>query len=244
MGLDIENLIASIKNKVILDRVSMKLQNNKINLLMGPNGSGKSTLLKIISGDPDYKISAGKVIYENHILNGLNVQEIANLGIFLAFQYPIALPGVSVLSFLKSIAQSYFKNILKRNFSIKLFYKNLEENLNFLGINETYLNKEVNVEFSGGEKKKLEVLQMLTLNPKMILLDEIDSGLDADSIKIIAGAINKLISNGSTVLIVTHYKHILDYIKPTYVYIMYRGRVVHHTDNLDVVDKINTLGYN
>ncbi|QPJ58395.1 Fe-S cluster assembly ATPase SufC [Candidatus Pinguicoccus supinus] len=242
MGLFVENLTVSIKNKIILNSVCADFNTGGINLLMGPNGSGKSTFLKVIAGDPDYDIVKGQIIYENNEIHTLDVQKIAQLGVFLAFQHPVPLPGISVIGFLKSIAQSYHRNILKKDFNLRSFYKKLELNLSFLNMDDTYLNKEVNVEFSGGEKKKLEILQMLILNPKLILLDEVDSGLDVDSIKIIAKGINKMFELGSRIILVTHYKNILKHITPSRVYVMNKGSVV-CTGGLELAHTIYTKGY-
>lgn len=227
--LRISNLHVAVADKEILKGVSLIIEPGKTCVLMGPNGSGKSTLAYTIMGHPEYKIKKQKPTTKNHIeLNGkyidtLKPDERAKLGLFLAFQAPVAIPGVSASSFLY-IASKVTKPNLKLN--ILKFNKEIELMCRQIGIAKEFLKRSLNCDFSGGEKKKMEMLQLLVLKPKYAIIDEIDTGLDIDALKIVASQINKLTASGTGMLLITHYQRILKYIKAYSVHVMIDGKII------------------
>lgn len=218
----INNLFVQTHAKEILKRVSLVLGQEEVHALMGPNGSGKSTLAKTLAGYPDYQAVKGQLRFNSQDLLTLGPEQRARQGLFLAFQYPVEVPGVNVLNFLYAINP--------RKISIDKFADSIAPILKSLHIKETFLERNLNEGFSGGEKKKLEILQMAVLRPKVIILDEIDSGLDVDALRIISNAIKKYKNLESIMLIITHYQRILKYIKPDFVHIMIDGRIVESGD--------------
>lgn len=218
----INNLFVQIQNQEILKGVSLVLGQGEIHALMGPNGSGKSTLAKAIAGYPDYQALEGQLCFNSQDLLKLGPEQRAHRGLFLAFQYPVEVPGVNVLNFLHAIN--------RRKISIDKFADNIAPILKSLHIKETFLERNLNEGFSGGEKKKLEILQMAVLHPKVVILDEIDSGLDIDALQTISSAIKKYRTPESIVLIITHYQRILKYIKPDFVHVMIDGRIAESGD--------------
>jgi len=236
--LEIKNLHVEIEGKEILKGVNLKLELGKVNALMGPNGSGKSTLAHVLAGHPGYKITKGQIIFDNVDITNLKPDVRAKKGIFLSFQHPIEVSGVTIYNFLKSA----LKSLNEEKISVIEFRKLLSEKAEVLGIDEDFLKRYLNEGFSGGEKKKSEILQLLTLNPKFAILDETDSGLDIDSLKLVSKGINSYITPEKSVLIITHYKRILEHIKPDSVFIMVDGKIV-HKGNGDLVDELEEKGY-
>lgn len=242
--LEIKNLYVSIKEekgeKEIIKGFNLKLEKGKVHALMGPNGSGKSTLSQVIMGNPKYIVTKGDILFNKKSILDLKPNERAKLGIFLSFQHPLEVEGVTLTNFLKT-ALSELKNEKVYSMDIK---PSLVENAKLLKIDELLISRYLNEGFSGGEKKKFEILQMLMLNPKLIILDEVDSGLDIDSLKAVADAINheKNKHEEKTILIITHYKRILNYIKPDKVHIMSQGKMIKEGDS-SLVDKLEEKGY-
>lgn len=210
------------EEKEILKGISIKLESGKVYALMGPNGSGKTSLSNVLVGHPKYKITSGKILLKKKDITNLNPEQKAKKGIFVCFQFPREVSGVSLSDFLRAAYNSLHPNKRK---SILEFYELLKEKAKLLDINETFLERYLNEGFSGGEKKKSEILQMLVLNPKFAILDEVDSGLDIDSLRRVAKSVNNFITKDKCVLIITHYKKILQYIKPNKVFVMIDGKI-------------------
>ena len=242
MFLSIKNLNVFIEEKKILNNFSIEINRGEIHALMGPNGSGKSTLANVLAGKEDYRIESGEIIFKEQNLFDLNIEERAQLGLFLAFQYPVEIPGVNITPFLKSSINSKLKNNGKDEFDDLEFAKTLREKANNLGINSDMLKRAVNVGFSGGEKKRYEILQMSILNPDLAILDETDSGLDIDALKIVTAGVNKLKNKNNSFLIITHYQKLLDYITPDYVHVMKDGSIV-KTGDKSIASRVEELGY-
>ena len=242
--LEIRNLKVSIidddeKEKEILKGVDMKLEKGKIYALMGPNGSGKTSLSNAITGNPKYKINSGDVSFEGENIMELKADERARRGIFMSFQYPKEIQGVALSSFLRQAYNSIHPSAKK---SVLEFHEFLKEKANLLDMNEDFLDRYLNQGFSGGEKKKSEILQMLALNPKLAILDETDSGLDIDALRTVARGVREFADEENCVLIITHYKRILDYIKPDRVLVMLDGRITLE-EGSDFVNHIEEKGY-
>lgn len=226
--LKLENLNFSIANKKILDNFNLEIKDGEIHAIMGPNGIGKSTLTKIIMSHPDYKLKDGKIYFNKEIINDKEVDEISKMGIFVSFQDPIEIDGVTNNDFLKMALE----NKINKKVNLYEFISIMEKNRKELDIPKEFINRYVNEKASGGEKKKSEILQMKILEPKLIILDEIDSGLDIDSLKLVTENINEYLKNhkDTSVLIITHYPRILEYIKPDYVHIFNNGKIVKSSD--------------
>tara|TARA_Y100000590_G_scaffold421755_1_gene525785 strand:- start:296 stop:1036 length:741 start_codon:yes stop_codon:yes gene_type:complete len=242
MLLNIKNLTASVENKKILNNLSLQINSGEVHALMGPNGSGKSTLSNILAGKEDYEIIEGEVFFNNLDLFNLNIEERAHEGLFLAFQYPVEIPGVNITPFLKTALNSKLKKIGKEEIDPLSFAKDLKSKADQLGIPSEMLQRPVNEGFSGGEKKRLEILQMSILKPKLSILDETDSGLDVDALKIVTKGINKLRQDSSSYLIITHYQRLLDYIEPDYVHVIYEGKITKSGDK-SIAQEIEKNGY-
>jgi len=232
--IEIKNLSASINGTEILKGINLVVKKGEVHAIMGPNGSGKSTLSKIIAGHPAYEVTGGEILYE---INGkmtnlleLNPAERAKQGIFLGFQYPIEVPGVSNFTFLKESFNQICEAQGAEKMDDQTFLKHLREKLKLLEMNEAFLERSVNEGFSGGEKKKNEILQMAILNPRLKLLDETDSGLDIDALKIVSQGVNALKNKYSATILVTHYQRLLDYIVPDYVHVLYKGQIIKSGD--------------
>ena len=239
--LEINNLSASVDNKKILEGFDLKIKPGEVHAIMGPNGSGKSTLANVLAGKNGYEIK-GKVNYEGKDLLGLSTEERAQKGIFLAFQYPLEIPGVNTNNFLKTSLNTIRKiNGLKELDSLD-FLKLVKEKAKNLKVEEKILNRQLNVGFSGGEKKKNEVLQMTILEPKLAILDETDSGLDIDALKIVSDGVNSLRSKNRSFLIITHYQRLLDYIKPDFVHVLVDGRIA-KTGCSELAQELEKVGY-
>jgi Fe-S cluster assembly ATP-binding protein len=236
MTLEIKNLNVEIENKTVLKDINLDMGKGKVYVLLGPNGSGKTTLSNAILGNPMLKTS-GKIFFENSDLTNLKPNEIAKKGIFMSFQNPAEISGVSIPSLLRTS----YNSLHEKKISILDFQKLLEKTAENLGLNSDFLER--NLEgFSGGEKKKLEIFQLLILNPKFAILDETDSGLDIDSLKTISKGISKFMNKDKTILIITHHTKILEYLKPDKVFIMKQGEIVKE-GNSDLIEKIEKEGY-
>ena len=223
--LKINNLNAKIDKKSILKDFTLKINPGEVHAIMGPNGSGKSTLSNILSGKKGYEVS-GEVLYENKNLFDLETEERAHKGIFLAFQYPLEIPGVNTNIFLKTSLNAIRKAKGEKELDAIEFLKLVKEKAKKLKFDEEKLNRQLNVGFSGGEKKKNEILQMSILNPKLSILDETDSGLDIDALRTIADGVNSLREKNNSFLIITHYQRLLEYIKPDYVHVLMNGKII------------------
>ncbi len=240
--LEIKNLHARVEGKAILDGIELTIDAGEVHAVMGPNGSGKSTLAYVLSGREGYEVTEGEVIFEGKDLLAMAPEERARAGIFLAFQYPIEIPGVSTSVFLKSAV-----NILRRErgeteLDAMDFLKRAKEKLAALRMDQKFLSRPVNVGFSGGEKKRSEIFQMAMLEPKLAILDETDSGLDIDALKIVAEGINALRSPEKATLMITHYQRLLDYVVPDKVHVLAHGRIV-KTGGKELALELEEKGY-
>ena len=240
--LEIKDLKASVNNVNILNNLSLKIEKGEIHAIMGPNGSGKSTLSKVVAGHPSYSVESGNIFFLDININDLEPEERAHLGIFLAFQYPVEIPGVTNDEFLllaynsKRIAQG------KEEIDMLKMYEIMVNKLKIIDMSENFLTRNVNEGFSGGEKKRNEILQMLLLNPKLAILDETDSGLDIDALKIISYGINKFACESNAIILITHYQRLLDYIKPNYIHVMENGKIV-KTGGPELAKALELKGY-
>jgi len=240
MKLEIKNLSVEIENKKILDKFNMEINSGEIHAIMGPNGVGKSTLSRVIMGDPKYKVIDGEILYDNKMINDLGADERSKLGIFLAMQSPLEIDGLSNQDFLRTaMASKQDKKI-----SMYSFIKECEKSAEELKMNKELIHRSLNIGFSGGEKKKNEVLQIKLLKPSLIILDEIDSGLDVDSLKVVCKNINDYIKEypETSILIITHYNMILNYLKPKCVHILKEKQII-HTGDFSLVKEIEKEGY-
>ena len=228
--LKIENLKAEIDGIKILKGINLTVNAGEIHAIMGPNGSGKSTLSSVIAGKEEYEVTDGSITFNNEDLLDLAPEERANEGIFLSFQYPVEIPGISVSNFIKTSLneQRKFKNL--DPIATSELLRLMREKMKLLNIKQGYLSRNMNEGFSGGEKKRNEIFQMAMLNPKLSILDETDSGLDIDALKIVANGVNTLKNNENATIVITHYQRLLDYIVPDYVHILHDGRIVKSGD--------------
>jgi Fe-S cluster assembly ATP-binding protein len=239
--LDIRNLSASIEDKKILENFNLNIKPGEVHAIMGPNGSGKSTLANVLSGRKGYTLE-GKVYYEGNNLLEIPIEERAQKGIFLAFQYPIEIPGVNTNIFLKTSLNAIRKFRGLKELDSLDFLKLVKEKSKKLKIQEKILSRQLNVGFSGGEKKKNEILQMSILEPKLAILDETDSGLDIDALRIVSEGVNSLRDKKRSFLIITHYQRLLDYIKPDFVHVLVNGKIV-KTGSSDLALELEKDGY-
>jgi len=240
--LEIKNAELSIDNKKILKGLTLNVNEGETHAIMGPNGSGKSTLSYMLAGRDGYELDNGSIIFDNIDLTPLSPDERSNLGLFLAFQYPVELPGVSSTNFLREIFNSRKKYLGENELSHLDFIKHLRKVAENLSIKDEMLKRYVNFGFSGGEKKRFEILQMALLNPKISVLDETDSGLDVDALKIVSEGVNNLKDKKNAVVVITHYQRLLDYIKPDIVHIMSDGKIIKSGD-ADLALYVEKNGY-
>ena len=240
--LEIKNLHANIGNTKILKGINITIKSGEIHAIMGKNGSGKSTLAKIIAGHPSYTITDGDILFENASILPKPPEERAQIGIFLGFQYPIEIPGVSNADFLRLAYNARQKAKGLKELEPLEFFEFVHSKLSIVGMDSSFLTRNVNEGFSGGEKKRNEILQMLLLQPKLVILDEIDSGLDVDAIKIICEGIKSNLLTNSSLIVITHYPRILNYLKPDFVHIMIDGKII-KSGNMELVDSLEKDGY-
>ena len=242
--LEIKNLHVNIDGKEILKGLDLTIEQGKIHAIMGPNGTGKSTLAYTLMGHPSYTVTEGEVHFKGQNILELEPDERSRLGIFLAFQYPVAIPGVTVANFLRTAinARRRAVNAEDKGMPIPEFRKLLKEKMDLLRMDHTFAGRYLNEGFSGGEKKRAEILQLAALKPEIAILDETDSGLDIDALRIVADGVNALMNNDMGILVITHYQRLLNYIKPDYVHVMLDGRIV-ESGGADLALHLEDQGY-
>ncbi len=240
--LKIENLHAGIEDREILKGINLQINAGEVHAIMGPNGAGKSTLASVIAGSDVYEVSKGAVELDGEDLLDLEAHERAHKGVFLSFQYPVEIPGVSVTNFIKTAINESRKAKGLEDMPAKDMLKKIREMSELLEIDRKFLSRSLNEGFSGGEKKRNEIFQMAMLDPKIAILDETDSGLDIDALRIVANGVNKLKSENNSVLVITHYQRLLDYIKPDFVHVLYNGKIVKSGD-ASLALKLEEKGY-
>ena len=240
--LEIKNLKAQIEDKTILNGVNLKVNKGEVHAIMGPNGSGKSTLSSVIAGNEDYEVSSGSIKYEGDDLLEMAPEERSHRGVFLSFQYPVEIPGLSVSNFIKTAINEKRKAFGQENISAKELLQLFKEKCELLNIDKEYLSRSLNEGFSGGEKKRNEIFQMAMMEPKLSILDETDSGLDIDALKIVANGVNSLKSSYNSIILITHYQRLLNYIVPDFVHILKDGKIVMSGDK-SLAQKLEKEGY-
>jgi Fe-S cluster assembly ATP-binding protein len=236
--LEIRGLEVSVEGKEILKGIDLVVRQGQTHALMGPNGSGKSTLANVLMGRPGYVITGGRVLFKGEDISKLTADKRAERGLFLAMQYPVEIPGVSIVNFLRTA----YKNVKGEEINALAFRKHMKEKMNLLGIEDAMVQRYVNHGFSGGEKKKNEILQLAVLEPQIAVLDETDSGLDIDALKAVAGGVAQLIGPNLGVLLITHYQRILNYITPDFVHVMIGGRIV-KSGGKELAHELEEKGY-
>jgi Fe-S cluster assembly ATP-binding protein len=228
--LEIKNLHAQIEDKAILKGINLEVKAGEIHAIMGPNGAGKSTLSSVIAGKEEYEVTNGDISLNGEDISELDPTERAHKGVFLSFQYPVEIPGVSVTNFIKTAINETRKANGQEDMPAKDMLQKIREKSELLEIDRKFLSRSLNEGFSGGEKKRNEIFQMAMLDPKLAILDETDSGLDIDALRIVANGVNKLKSDDNAVVIITHYQRLLDYIKPDFVHVLFDGKIVKSGD--------------
>ncbi len=240
--LTIENLHAEIEGKAILKGIDLDVKPGEVHAIMGPNGSGKSTLSSVIAGSEEYEISKGSLIMDGEDLTDLDAEERAHKGIFLSFQYPVEIPGVSVTNFIKTAINASRKAQGMEDMPASVLLKKIREKASMLDIDTKFLSRSLNEGFSGGEKKRNEIFQMAMLEPRLAILDETDSGLDIDALKIVANGVNKLKTKDNAVVLITHYQRLLDYIVPDFVHVLFDGKIV-KSGTKELAHELEAKGY-
>ena len=240
--LEIKNLHAKVEEKDILKGINLEIKPGEVHAIMGPNGSGKSTLASVITGKEEYEMTDGQILFENENLEDVSPEERAHKGIFMSFQYPIEIPGVTTTNFIKTAINETRKAQGEKEMSAKDMLQKLREKCDLLDINQKFLSRSINDGFSGGEKKRNEIFQMAMLEPKLAILDETDSGLDIDALKIVANGVNKLKNKDNAVLVITHYQRLLDHIIPDFVHVLFDGKIV-KSGGKELAFKLEEKGY-
>jgi Fe-S cluster assembly ATP-binding protein len=240
--LSIDNLHVSVEGKPILNGINLDVRAGEVHAIMGPNGSGKSTLSSVIAGNEDYEVTEGDIVYKNENIIELSPEERAHKGIFLSFQYPVEIPGVTVTNFIKTAINSNQKARNESEMPANTMLKKIREKSKLLEIDSKFLSRSLNEGFSGGEKKRNEIFQMAMLEPSLSILDETDSGLDIDALKIVANGVNKLRNNDNAIIVITHYQRLLDYIIPDYVHVLHEGKIVKSGDK-ELAHQLEEKGY-
>lgn len=240
--LEIKNLVVSKEGKVILNGLNLLIEAGSIHAVMGPNGAGKSTLAKVLAGDPSYEIVQGDILFQGESILECEPEERAHKGLFMGFQYPIEIPGITNVQFLSAALNAKKKALGETLLSQEEFMKLLEEKMMACQVKKEFTERNINEGFSGGEKKRNEILQMSILDPALAILDETDSGLDIDAMKIVAKGVNDFMKEDKGLLLITHYQRLLDYIKPDYVHVLIDGKIV-HTGNASLALELEARGY-
>tara|TARA_B100000941_G_C28508218_1_gene558781 strand:- start:2650 stop:3408 length:759 start_codon:yes stop_codon:yes gene_type:complete len=240
--LEIKNLFSSVENNQILKGVNLNVNPGELHVVMGPNGAGKSTLGSVLTGKEKFQVDSGEILFENKIINDSAPEERACNGIFMSFQYPVAIPGVNNMYFLKEALNSQNKYNGKKELDSIEFLDEVKSKLRAVGLDESFIHRPVNDGFSGGEKKRNEILQMITLKPKLSILDETDSGLDIDALKIVAKGVNEYRNKKRSFILITHYQRMLNYLDPDFVHVLMGGRIV-KTGDKTLAIKLEEKGY-
>ncbi|WP_338356757.1 Fe-S cluster assembly ATPase SufC [Yeosuana marina] len=240
--LKINNLHASVEDKSILKGINLEINPGEVHAIMGPNGSGKSTLANVIAGKEEYEVTKGTILFEGEDIEELAAEDRAHKGIFLSFQYPVEIPGVSVTNFIKTAINESRKAKGLEDMAAKDMLKLIREKAELLEMDRKFLSRSLNEGFSGGEKKRNEIFQMAMLEPKLAILDETDSGLDIDALRIVANGVNKLKSKDNAVLVITHYQRLLDYIVPDFVHVLHNGKIV-KSGTKELAHELEEKGY-
>lgn len=240
--LEIKNLHASVEDKEILKGINLTIKPGEVHAIMGPNGAGKSTLSSVISGNENFEVTEGDILLEGESILEDAPEERAHKGIFLSFQYPVEIPGISVTNFIKTAVNEARKARGEEEMPAAELLKKIREKADLLEINRNFLSRSLNEGFSGGEKKRNEIFQMAMLEPKVAILDETDSGLDIDALRIVANGVNKLKGSNNAVIVITHYQRLLDYIVPDYVHVLADGKIV-KSGNKDLALELEKKGY-
>ncbi|MDG1054233.1 MAG: Fe-S cluster assembly ATPase SufC [Candidatus Arcticimaribacter sp.] len=240
--LTVNELHASVEEKEILKGINLQVNPGEVHAIMGPNGSGKSTLSTVIAGHEDYEVEKGNILFDGEDLAELDAEERAHKGIFLSFQYPVEIPGVTVTNFIKTAINASRKAKGLEDMPANEMLKKIREKAALLEIDSKFLSRSLNEGFSGGEKKRNEIFQLAMLEPKLAILDETDSGLDIDALKIVANGVNKLKSKDNAVVVITHYQRLLDYIVPDFVHVLYNGRIV-KSGTKELAHELEAKGY-
>ena len=240
--LKIENLHVSVEGKEILKGVSLEVKKGEVHAIMGPNGSGKSTLSSVIAGNEDYEVTKGNIYFKDENIEDLSAEERAHKGIFMSFQYPVEIPGITVTNFIKTAINSNLKARGLKEMPANEMLKKIREKANLLEIDSRFLSRSLNEGFSGGEKKRNEIFQMAMLEPTLAILDETDSGLDIDALRIVASGVNKLKNKDNATVLITHYQRLLDHIIPDYVHVLQDGKIAKSGDK-DLALQLEEKGY-
>ncbi len=240
--LKIKNLHAKVEGKDILKGINLEIKAGEVHAIMGPNGSGKSTLASVITGKEEYEMTEGEILFEKENLEDISPEERAHKGIFMSFQYPIEIPGITTTNFIKTAINETRKARGQNDMPAKDMLKMLREKCDLLDIDQKFLSRSINDGFSGGEKKRNEIFQMAMLEPKLAILDETDSGLDIDALKIVANGVNKLKRQDNAVMVITHYQRLLDHIIPDYVHVLFDGKIV-KSGNKELAVELEKKGY-